>query len=274
MKRTLLTLLLVAVLTTAALTPTASAASAVPGRTVSAAVNGRTVTSEALLRQGVTYVPIRSLLNALGSWDIQWERGTRSAVVSGSGHCAVAVTGSRTLYLNGERLQSPHELFVSGGATYVPLRLLAEGLGLSVRWNGQRQRAEVSGTLTPRSGGAEELYWLSRIISAESRAESLAGQIAVGNVVLNRRDSAAFPDTVKDVIFETSHGYVQFEPVSNGTVHAAPTALSITAAVMALAGYNTAGESLYFFAPALSSGAWIRSARTYYTTIGCHRFYL
>ena len=271
MKRSLLSLLLMAVLMTAALTPTASAAS---GRTVSAAVNGRSVTSEALLRQGVTYVPIRSLLNALGSWDIQWERSTRSAVASGSGHCITAVTGSRALYLNGERLRSPHELFVSGGATYVPLRLLAEGLGLAVRWNGQQQRAEVSGTLSPRSGGEEELYWLSRIISAESRAESLAGQIAVGNVVLNRRDSAAFPDTVRDVIFETSHGYVQFEPVSNGTVYDAPTALSATAAVMALAGYNTAGESLYFFAPALSSGAWIRSARTYYTTIGCHRFYL
>lgn len=270
MKRTLLILLLTAILMTA-LTPAASAAS---GRTVSAAVNGRTVTAEALLRQGVTYVPIRSLLNALGSWDIQWERGTRSAVASGSGHCAVAVTGSRSLYLNGKRLQSPHELFVSGGATYVPLRLLAEGLGLSVRWNSQRQRAEVSGTLHPRSGGGEELYWLSRIISAESRAESLAGQIAVGNVVLNRRDAAPFPDTVKDVIFETSHGYVQFEPVRNGTVYDAPTALSVTAAVMALAGYNTAGKSLYFFAPALSSGAWIRSARTYYTTIGCHRFYL
>ena len=39
-------------------------------------------------------------------------------------------------------------------------------------------------------------------------------------------------------------------------------------------GANTAGDSLYFFAPALSAGSWIRSSRTYYTTIGCHRFYL
>ena len=35
-----------------------------------------------------------------------------------------------------------------------------------------------------------------------------------------------------------------------------------------------AGYLLYFFAPALSAGSWIRSSRTYCTTIGCHRFYL
>ena len=243
-------------------------------RTVSTAVNGRTVTERALLADGVTYVPVRSLLDALGSWDIQWESGTRSAVAVGGGHYLAAVTGSRDLYLNGKRLSSPGTIFVSEGATYVPLRLLAEELGLSVRWNSALQRAEVSGQLSSPYGSDEDLYWLSRIVSAESGAEAIVGQIAVGNVVLNRCRSAEFPNTVKNVVFEVSHGYVQFEPVSNGTLYREPTERSRLAAVMALAGYNTAGESLYFFAPALSSGTWIRNNRTYYTTIGCHRFYL
>jgi N-acetylmuramoyl-L-alanine amidase len=39
----------------------------------------------------------------------------------------------------------------------------------------------------------EDLYWLSRIISAEARGESLEGQIAVGNVVLNRMKSDRWP---------------------------------------------------------------------------------
>ena len=51
-----------------------------------------------------------------------------------------------------------------------------------------------------------DLYWLSRIISAEAKGEPLAGQIAVGNVVLNRTRSAAFPNTVKDVIFDKKYG--------------------------------------------------------------------
>ena len=33
-------------------------------------------------------------------------------------------------------------------------------------------------------------------------------------------------------------------------------------------------DVLYFYAPALSKGIWINANRTYYTTIGCHRFYL
>lgn len=269
MKRLLTLLLLLAAV--AGFLPIRSEASA---RTVSAAVNGRIVTDRALLADGVTYVPVRSILSALGNWEIHWEGTTRSAVATGSGHYLAAVTGSRDFYINGSRLRSPGPLFVSGGATYVPLRLLAEELGLSVRWNSALQRAEVSGNLVSRYGTDEDYHWLSRIIHAESGAEAIDGQIAVGNVVLNRRRSPEFPDTVKGVVFEVSHGYVQFEPVSNGTVYKDPTDRSRLAAVMALAGYNTAGESLYFFAPALSSGTWIRNNRTYLTTIGCHRFYL
>ena len=120
----------------------------------------------------------------------------------------------------------------------------------------------------------EDLYWLSRIISAESRGETLIGQIAVGNVVLNRVRSEKFADSVKDVVFEVDSGYVQFEPVSNGTIYDEPTYRSMLAAKMALAGCDIVGDSLYFFSPALSSGSWIRANRTYLTTIGCHRFYL
>ena len=65
---------------------------------------------------------------------------------------------------------------------------------------------------------AGELYWLSRIICAESGAESMSGQIAVGNVILNRVRSGSFPNTVEGVIFDRKDA-VQFEPVSNGRVY-------------------------------------------------------
>ena len=120
---------------------------------------------------------------------------------------------------------------------------------------------------------AMDYYWLSRIIHAESGGEVLEGQIAVGNVVLNRVASGDFPDSVPEVIFDDEHG-VQFEPVANGTVRSEPTELSREAARRALSGENTAGDALYFFAPALSQGSWIDSSRTYRQTIGCHRFYL
>ena len=120
---------------------------------------------------------------------------------------------------------------------------------------------------------AADLYWLSRIISAESRGETMDGQIAVGNVVLNRVAAEEFPDTIPDVIFDRKHD-VQFTPVSNGTVYLRPAAASVEAAKRALDGENVVGEAKYFYAPALSQGVWINANRTYHMTIGCHRFYL
>ena len=117
-----------------------------------------------------------------------------------------------------------------------------------------------------------DLYWLSRIISAESRGEPLLGQIAVGNVVLNWVNSGQFPNTVKEVVFDRKYG-VQFEPVSNGTIYDQPTDSAMLAAKLCLEGAAPVGNSLYFYAPALSAGTWISTSRAYYGTIGCHKFY-
>ena len=95
----------------------------------------------------------------------------------------------------------------------------------------------------------------------------------MGNVVLNRVESSHFPNSVQEVVFDDRYA-IQFEPVSNGTIYDEPTSSAVLAAKLCLEGANTAGKSLYFFAPALSAGSWIRSSRTYCTTIGCHRFYL
>ena len=79
----------------------------------------------------------------------------------------------------------------------------------------------------------------------------MTGQIAVGNVVLNRVAAKEFPNTIPAVIFDRKHD-VQFTPVSNGTVYLPPTAKSVEAAKRVLNGENTAGKALYFYAPALS----------------------
>ena len=153
----------------------------------------------------------------------------------------------------------------------MPLRTAAEALGSTVIWDPYLGGAAV--TTEHADHAAEDLYWLSRIISAESGAEPLEGQIAVGNVVLNRVASGEFPDTIRGVIFDRVDG-VQFEPVENGTVYNTPTARSVEAAKRVLNGENVIGACMYVYAPALSQGVWINANRTYYKTIGCHRFYL
>ena len=93
---------------------------------------------------------------------------------------------------------------------------------------------------TTETEGGDDLYWLSRIISAESRGEPLEGQIAVGNVVLNRVASADFPDTIYGVIFDDRWGG-QFTPVRNGTIYQVPSARSVEAAGLSLSRGHTAG---------------------------------
>jgi N-acetylmuramoyl-L-alanine amidase len=119
----------------------------------------------------------------------------------------------------------------------------------------------------------EDVYWLSRIIEAEASGESYTGKVAVGNVIMNRKASNEFPNTIKGVIFESYNGIPQFSPVAEGTIYNTPSASSINAALDAINGSRVVGASTYFFNPDKSSGSWIVNNKTYVTRIGNHVFY-
>lgn len=57
-------------------------------RSVIVQVDGHWLDSRGVVREGVTYVPLRTLLDALGDWTLTWDAGTAAAV---------AVSGDRTL---------------------------------------------------------------------------------------------------------------------------------------------------------------------------------
>jgi N-acetylmuramoyl-L-alanine amidase len=232
-------------------------------------VEGQALASPCYLSDSVTYVPLRELLDALGGWAVRWDdaRGAAAAEHE-SGAVLTADPAADALQADGAAVSG--SVWVEDGRTYVPLRKTAALCGAAAAWD-----AELGGARVQAQAGytEEDLYWLSRIISAESRGETYRGQVAVGNVVLNRVKSEAFPATVREVVFDRKNG-VQFEPVANGSVYQEPTASAVQAARAALAGERPVGESLYFYAPALSQGAWIKANRPYHATIGCHRFYL
>ena len=160
---------------------------------------------------------------------------------------------------------------MENGRTYIPLRIVITALGGQVAWDRYMSGAAV--TSPGAEHDASDLYWLSRIIHAEAQGEPLTGKTAVGNVVMNRVESTDFPSTIPGVIFDRVNG-VQFQPTANGAIFNTPSEKSLDAARQALNGVKPVGESLYFYAPALSQGAWITANRVYYTTIGGHRFYL
>jgi len=147
-----------------------------------------------------------------------------------------------------------------------------------------RTNIEISGTINEQTKRAllkdsdtgnsnEDLYWLSRIVHAESQGESFEGKLAVANCVLNRVKSTQYPNTVKEVIFDTKYG-VQYQPTSNGTIYQTPDESSVKAAKEALSGVNPIGDCLFFFNPAIATNFWISENRQLYKIIGNHHFYL
>ena len=70
--------------------------------------------------------------------------------------------------------------------------------------------------------GTRDVYWLSHIINAEAGNQPMDGQIAVGNVVLNRVADERFPNSVKEVVFDRRSGVAQFSPTADGSIGLTP----------------------------------------------------
>ncbi len=231
-------------------------------------------TGETILINNKTYVPLRTVSQKLNP-NVQVEWKSRTAFVTAQGLNLTAKVGGRWLEANGRCFYVEDGVRLINGSVMVPIRALAAAMGGQVAWDSKSRTVTlIRGTGVPQAAsyGADELYWLSRIISAESQGEPLEGKLAVGTVVLNRVASKEFPNSIYDVIFDRQWG-VQFTPVANGTIYNQPTQESVAAAKLCLEGVRVAGESLYFLDPSKSSNFWTMENRTYVTTIGCHWFY-
>ena len=230
------------------------------------------------LVEGITYVPLREFCSYMGEFTLIWSEETHSANVKSTGLDITAREGLPYFVVN-DRVFFGGRVFISNGVLYVPIRAIAKAYGTPVEWEVREGKGVVKLTQTGvRAEKAENvydsevLYWLSRIISAESRGESLTGQIAVGNVVLNRVRNEQFPNSVYDVIFDTRFG-VQFTPISNGTIYNTPAESSVVAAKICLEGYTLSDNIYYFLNKSAATSLWVHNNRPYVMTIGAHSFY-
>lgn len=242
-------------------------------------VNGYYIKSDVkpYIKNSLTYVPVRFVSEALGC-EVYWEDGT--AIVKGE-KTIILYPSKNYAFADGEKIELEGTVELISDRTFVPLRFIAETLGCKVDWDGncyfveiEKEDIEVKEEFRVNPEyNKDTIFWLARIIEAESAGESLEGKIAVGNVVLNRVESESFPDTVYGVIFDRNYG-IQFQPVMNGAIYNEPSGESYIAAKLALNGNNTAGESLYFLNPNTASDFWIIYNRDYVCSIGNHDFYL
>lgn len=239
-------------------------------------INGAPVSVRVTIINGSAYVPLRAITNVMSpEASVAWENGR--AVIRKPGLTITARPGDIYMDANGRKLYAGEGIKVENGVMTVPLRAFAKAFGATAAWDGATSTAVItagSGTIVPGDSfyDNDSVYWLSRIINAESLGEPLKGKIAVGNVILNRVKSTDFPNSIYGVIFDGRWGG-QFQPVKNGTIYNPPTAESILAAKLCLDGAPVAGDSLFFLNPAISSNFWVVQNRSHIATIGNHAFY-
>lgn len=254
----------------------------VAGGSHAAAANGTTITIDGAALAPQTAVQVSDETTYVSYWPVVqalypdatavWEGG--QAVVRANGLTMRIRPGAQYLEVNGRYLWVPGGFRTVNQVILVPVRVLCQALGASVTWDSSSGAVRIrSGSGPLRSGSsfydADTLYWLSRIINAESGNQPLDGKIAVGNVVLNRVASPRFPNSISSVLFQRN----QFTPVQNGSLYLTPNAESVIAAKLCMEGANTAGNSLYFVNPRTCPNSWASRNRPYVATIGAHAFF-
>lgn len=240
-------------------------------------VDGQPVTTDVAktYRGETTYVALVPMAQCLdSSVTTSWDDGSQTMTVSSSKLNLTATVGQLYLTANGRYLYAPEGIQMADGQVMVPLAVLTEAFGASLTWDGATGVTAV----TRGSGGAvsgdqyynaDDLYWLSRVIYAESGNQPLEGMMAVGNVILNRIDHPSFPNTIEGVLAQKN----QFTTYRSGRIASCtPNAQSVIAAKLVLDGgvVEETEDALYFDS---TPNSWAARNRTCIAVIGGHRFY-
>ena len=240
-------------------------------------LNGKKISPEAITVNGITYLPLKAFCEQIGDTTYNYNPTSKTATVKMKGLDIQITDGGYVMYANGRVLFSfSPAILMSSEKMYVTAEALCRALGL--KYTVGTDKITISGKLTPLKVASsyyreDEVYWLSKIINAEAKGESLLGQIAVGDVILNRVKSSLYPNTIYSVIYDRKYG-VQFSPILDGRIHEEPSYTAILAAKICLEGTSLTDNAMYFLNPVTAQSNWIVKNRQYAYTIGNHDFYI
>jgi N-acetylmuramoyl-L-alanine amidase len=119
----------------------------------------------------------------------------------------------------------------------------------------------------PNGFSQNDIQLMANAVYGEARGEPYVGQVAVASVILNRVNSATFPNTVSGVIFEPR----AFTAVADGQIWLTPNEQAKEAVLDAINGWDPTGNALYYFNPDTATSGWIWG-RPQIKQIGKHIF--
>lgn len=228
---------------------------------------------------GMTYVSLKVMSQQLDTTaQVEWNANNSTITVTTETLSLTAKVGQKYLVANGRYLYMPEGVVLTQeGQTLVCLDTLAKAFDATLGWDG-----EAGTFLVTRGSGAiesadtfygeDDLFWLSRVIYAESGNQVLEGKMGVGIVVLNRVNdhSGIWPDSIKGVIAQRN----QFSTYKNGALaKRTPNAESVVAAKLVLDGGMVEEVKNAYFFDTFKPRSWAARNKTVVAAIGGHRFY-
>lgn len=240
-------------------------------------VDGFDYDGEAFTYKDTAYISLREFSCMADNSVVTWDETTHTAYVSTDSLELSARESANYIEANGRILWCENGIFTDDGIIYVPLRAAAQAFGFESDYSSAEHKTYLTRVQGAIESGddyydEDDLYWLSKIIHAESQGEPLLGKLAVGNVIMNRVENDEFPDTIYDVIFDSKNG-VQFTPTANGAINNTAGEEAVTAAKICLENVTLSDEILYFLNEELATNFWIVENCRYVMSIGAHDFY-
>jgi len=94
-----------------------------------------------LSEDGRTMVPVRAIVEGLGSTDVGFNTATQEVTFSLNGQPFALTIGQQLVGNNGESMGAP---VIVAGRTFVPVRFVSESVGAQVSWDGATQTVSIS----------------------------------------------------------------------------------------------------------------------------------
>ena len=226
-------------------------------------------------KDGVSYVALANMARAMDKDSlVSWAHASQTVTVRTGELTMTAQVGEFYLEANGRYFYLPEQVLLEDNRVMVPLWAVVKAFDATMKWDAQNETISITrGSGAIQSGDdfydEEVLFWLSRIIYAESGNQPTEGQMSVGTVVMNRVGNPTFGYTIQEVLAQRN----QFSTYDSGRLaDRVPNESSVIAAKLVMDGgvVEETKNALYFDS---SAGSWAARNKEYVCTIGNHKFY-
>ena len=229
-----------------------------------------------ILINNTIYIPLRAFSDAVGG-EIQWDSQNMAATMIKDGNTFVFYPGKNHCFVNG--VEKNYDSVFYRDLTFIPVRAVSETFGYDVFWDSfyltvkiTAPDTEISDDYKDESYTYEDILYLGKITQIEGGLQPFKVKLGICSTIMNRVRSTHFPNSVKDVIFDTKYG-VQFPPAHTDKMSVTPSMACMVAAKCALGGVNIVGKSLYFIDNKNAPSSWAHNNRPFYATIHDISFY-